>query len=81
MSRLFTRLRTLARGRTYVLTDRSQPHHQFYVWHGNEEPKLHELIAAFPPEGGMAAYLADMDGRTADEAQATPLIDSLPEAA
>lgn len=34
--------------------------HPIYVFHGNEQPKLHELVTAFPPEGGMKAYVADM---------------------
>jgi len=34
--------------------------HSAYVVHGNEQAKLHELIAAMPPSGGMAAYIADM---------------------
>jgi hypothetical protein len=38
-----------------------QQGHQLYVFHNNEQPKLGELIAGVPPEGGMAAYLADME--------------------
>jgi hypothetical protein len=34
--------------------------HPIYVYHNNEQPKLHELVAAMPPAGGMAAYLAEM---------------------
>jgi hypothetical protein len=34
--------------------------HPIYVHHNNEQPKLHELVAAMPPAGGMAAYLAAM---------------------
>lgn len=33
-----------------------------YVASGNEQAKLSELIRANPPAGGMAAYIADMDG-------------------
>jgi hypothetical protein len=34
--------------------------HPIYVFHNNEQPKLDELVAMLPPEGGMAAYLKDM---------------------
>ncbi len=34
--------------------------HPIYVFHNNEQPKLHELLAAMPPAGGLDAYLADM---------------------
>jgi hypothetical protein len=34
--------------------------HPIYVYHGNEQPKLEELVAALPPAGGMTAYVAEM---------------------
>ncbi len=43
----------------------SAPGHWFYVYHGNEQPKLDELVSVLPPEGGMAAYLAEMSATEA----------------
>lgn len=34
--------------------------HPLYVFHGNEQPKLDELVSALPPAGGMRAYLEQM---------------------
>ena len=41
--------------------------HPIYVFHNNEQPKLDELVAALPPAGGMAGYLADMNGANDDD--------------
>lgn len=35
--------------------------HPIYVARNNEQPLLQQLLAADPPKGGMAAYLADLN--------------------
>jgi hypothetical protein len=39
----------------------AQRNHPLYAARGNEQPLLQDLIDADPPEGGMAAYVADLD--------------------
>jgi hypothetical protein len=41
--------------------------HPIYVARGNEQPLLQELVKANPPEGGMIAYVADLNA--ADSAE------------
>lgn len=55
--------------------------HPIYVTHGNESAKLEELIAAMPPEGGMAAYLAGMSANDNFKEQGcgAPRIDAVDE--
>lgn len=40
--------------------------HPHYTARGNEQPLLQDLIAGNPPAGGMAAYIADLDGDDSD---------------
>lgn len=35
--------------------------HTLYAFNNNEQPNLNQLVTDCPPEGGWAAYLADMD--------------------
>lgn len=35
--------------------------HRHYVGNGNESLRLDQVIAERPPEGGLAAYLRDLD--------------------
>ena len=46
--------------RRQLIAKRNNSH---YVASGNEQPTLGKLIASDPPEGGMAQYIADLDGK------------------
>lgn len=41
------------------------PLHAFYCGTANEAYKLHQLVRAMPPSGGMESYIADLDRRDA----------------
>lgn len=35
--------------------------HSLYAFNGNEQPNLGQLVDQLPPEGGMEAYIRDME--------------------
>jgi hypothetical protein len=41
----------------------ARENHPIYAARGNEQPLLQDLIEDDPPEGGLAAYVADLDGK------------------
>ncbi len=40
---------------------KQQQNHPHYVGNGNESLRLDQVIQASPPEGGLVAYLRDLD--------------------
>jgi hypothetical protein len=41
----------------------ARANHPIYAARGNEQPLLQDLIDDDPPEGGLAAYVADLEGK------------------
>lgn len=43
---------------------RAERNHSYCAARGNGQPLLQDLIEANPPEGGLAAYIADLNGKS-----------------